>query len=216
MGKKFVKFISILVLLLTCATYAPQAGFAASSDAPEILLSTYSVGAVWYLLGGGILDACTKENVNAKITYVEGSGGVANVMGCNSGLFQMGLVWAPSVPLAFAGKEPFKEPMDNVRIVCAFYDGCLQYAVDAKSDIVTYADLKGKRVAPASKGADSEVLFRIILGLYGMTYNDLALVDHSGIGDALNLLADGHLDMAGTTLPVPSGTITEADRKSVV
>jgi TRAP transporter TAXI family solute receptor len=171
----------------------------------DLKLMTGPMGGSWYPLGGAIADAIQKDIPGVTMAVAPG-GGVANVEGLEIGKCEIGFSNSSSGVDGVYGRPPFKQKMTNMRQLANLYPQYFQIVVLEDSGIKSVADLKGKAISPGPKGHTGEFAARQVLEIYGLSYKDMAKVNHVGYNDAVVLMKDGHCDgwLLCTTVPASS------------
>ncbi|MCK5835819.1 MAG: TAXI family TRAP transporter solute-binding subunit, partial [Desulfobacula sp.] len=190
-------FLTILVILFCSST-----GFVFAAE--NLNIASGKAGGTWYPMGGAIADIIQNNVKGYNMSVMQGTGD-ANIIGVDKKMYTMGISFSFANADAALGKAQFKSPMNNIAGVAALYPAPLQIVVRGDSDIKTIEDLKGKRIAPGLKGTSGEVLVRNILKVHGLSYKDMAKIEHLAYADAAMLMKDGHIDafMPFTTVPAP-------------
>lgn len=193
----YKRYLMILVVLVCSCAFSVSA-------AENLNIASGKAGGTWYPMGGAIADII-QNNVNGYNMSVMQGTGDANIIGVNNKMYTLGISFSFANADAVQGKAQFKKPMTNISGVAALYPAPLQIVVRGDSDIKTIEDLKGKRIAPGLKGTSGEVLVRNILMVHGLSYKDMAKVEHLAYADAAMQMKDGHIDafMPFTTVPAP-------------
>ena len=197
-GSSMCKILTVfLVLMGWIVTGSATAG-------QNLNIASGKAGGTWYPMGGAIADIIQNSVDGYNMAVMQGTGD-ANIIGVNSKMYTLGISFSFANADAIQGKAQFKKPMDNIAGLAALYPAPLQIVVRGDSDIKSIADLKGKRIAPGLKGTSGEVLVRNILSVYGLSYQDMAKVEHLAYADAAMQMKDGHIDafMPFTTVPAP-------------
>ena len=188
---------------------------------PEILAQKYELkimtgpmGGAWYPLGGAIADAIQKAIPGVTLAVMPG-GGIGNVEALEIGKCDIGFSNSCSAVDGLVGRPPFKTKMGNLRQLANLYPQYFQMAVAEDSGIKSVADLKGKVLACDRKGLTGEQLSELVLKIYGLSYKDLAKVNHVSYSDGVSLMKDGHAQAFFLITTVPSSSIIDltADRK---
>ncbi|MBL4919238.1 TAXI family TRAP transporter solute-binding subunit [Szabonella alba] len=100
------------------ALAAVTAGHSPASAQPyNLTLCAASVGGTWSLIGAGIDNAVREAFPGSIVTIQTSAGGIANAASLQSGGCDFAIMHAPEVGLAMAGGEPFRAPMDNLRLL---------------------------------------------------------------------------------------------------
>ncbi len=167
-------------------------------------------GGFWYSLAGAYTNEIEKNIEGSSTSVIEG-GSVSNLIGIESGKFDMGFSNGQTVPEALNGENSFEKEAKNIRWAATLYPNVFHIVVPEDSDIQSVKDLKGKKVSPGIKGYSGELAFQSILELNNMSYDDLAKVEYVGTSDGANLLRDGHIDAIVGMISAPVSTFQELD-----
>ena len=102
------------------------------------------------------------------------SGGVVVVSAVDRGQGQLGLAQSDVVYIAYRrGIEDNLYPHKNLRAIAVLWTNTLYVLVQRDSPFHSISDLKGRRVGVIVKGTSGEFSTRIVLGAYGMSYDDI-------------------------------------------
>ncbi len=104
---------------------------------------------------------------------------------------------------AFKGK-----PVKNLRGIASLYPEAIQIVATKASGIKSVSDLRGKRVVVGAPGSGTEVDARIILGVHGITYEDIE-EDFLGFSEAVQRIKDNQADAAFVTAGFPTSSIID-------
>lgn len=212
--KKILVFITMLTFLLVvagCGGQKEQGGQDQGKEEPKatenvnLTIASGPQGGTWYPLGGAIANVI-QDNIPGAVVSVQQGGGEANAKGVDQGMYDIGITYSHTAAEAISGKENFEQPLTNISALAGLYPSALQIVVRADSDIKEIEDLKGKRISPGPAGLSGETLTRIVLGVHGLTYEDMAKVERVSYSDSANLFKDRQIDMYDpiTTWPAPS------------
>ncbi|MBL26007.1 MAG: C4-dicarboxylate ABC transporter substrate-binding protein [Rhodospirillaceae bacterium] len=190
-------------------------GLGHAANADEYRMMTGPQGGSWYPLGGAIANLVRETMPDVSIRVLPG-GGIANVLAVEKGKAQLSFGNANSTADAIAGRPPFGEEAPHIRHVATLYPQVFQVIVAADSGINSIADMKGRNVAVGLRGHTGEQIARQLLGVEGLTYDDLGSVNHVNYTDSVSLMKDGHIDafMIITTIPA-SAVMDVATARSV-
>ncbi len=180
----------------------------------DLKVMTGPMGGAWYPLGGAIADAIQKKIPGVAVSVMPG-GGIGNVEALEVGKCDIGFANSCSAVDGLFGRAPFKKKMENMRQLANLYPQYFQMAVPDDSPIKTVADMKGKVLACDRKGLTGEQLSELVLKVYGLSYKDLAKVNHVSYSDGVSLMKDGHAQAFFLITTIPSSSIIDlaADRK---
>ena len=162
-----------------------------------------------YYAFGSVIAQYVSTNSDVDVTAVTGNGSQANVEDMDAGFYQLAFCQSDVMSYAYAGTNLFEDigAIDSFSVVGALYMEQVQI-VTMNPDIKTVADLKGKNVSIGALG--SGVYFNAIdvLGVYGMTEDDINPV-YQSFGDSAESLKDGKIDAAFIVAGAPTTAITD-------
>lgn len=235
----FILKKQILLLLISLATLLVLAacGTATSSVKDEGNPEFYEFGAAaqgggFYAIASAMSHEISKNLDGAPVTVVEG-GAESNVMGLENGKFAIGLANGETYIQGLNGTDNFEKKHENVFWIATLYPNAFHIVVREDSDIYTLEDLKGKTINPGIKGYGGEILFKKVLEINDMSYDDIGKIEYVGTDDAGNLLRDNNIDaiavlnaapvstfqdLATTVgiriIPIPNETVEELNREN--
>lgn len=184
----------------------------------RLVIATASTGGTWYPLGGGVANIISKYIPNTSASAKPSGASVENIRNVGSGRVDLAIVMPDAAYFAFRGEADFKadKKYDNLRALFATYPiEAYFYTVD-KTGIKTFSDLKGKKVAVGAAGSGTEVFNRMVLEMYGITYDHIK-PQFLSAPEATEALKDGTVDAAMYLLGTPAPTIMElATQRKVV
>jgi TRAP transporter TAXI family solute receptor len=163
-------------LVIAAALGALLGANAASAQSYNLTLSGASPGGLWSAIGQGIDAALAKSHPGSTVTYQTSSGGLANIQLVSNGGVPMGLATDGELKYAHAGKEPFKSPVTDVRVLFRVYAPesrfqmthlILSKSFAEEHGVKTFADIVSKklpvRVAVNRRGnLDGDVSVRLM------------------------------------------------------
>ncbi len=148
-------------------------GMGMASASKKMMFVTGPSTGGWYPTGAAMGEIIMNGCPDLNITVTEG-GGVGNVRDVNANRAQIGYTFSNVFAEALSKRKPFdKEDINQVAGFLTLYTSHLQAAVHADSDIQSYADLKGKRIAPGRKNWSGEILMQRVLDAYGLSYDEV-------------------------------------------
>lgn len=213
-------------LLASCSssasTSSPSGSAAASSDvsstAPAkamnlVLCSSAEGGASYYLATGlcKILNEyCPQYNITNEAT--SGSGPENGQFVTDSPLDTFGMLNNDTLNSALKGltDRGFRQALPDLRIAMVGHMQYLYGVVLQNSDIKTFADLKGKKIALPPAGQGAYYQFFRIMEAYGLSEDDYSAVamTNAEAGDALK---DGTVQAAFVSGSIPQTTVSDLD-----
>jgi len=177
-------------------------------SAGELRIMTGPQGGSWYPLGGAIAELI-KRNVPGASATVQPGAGIINVQGVETGKAEIGFGNSVSTADGVAGRDPFKTPTKNVRQLATLYLQYYQMAVLDDSGVKTAGDLRGKAIGTQPRGNTGEQMTRHILEVYGLSYKDLAKVNHGSYNDSVALMKDGHIQAFEFISTIPAAALLD-------
>lgn len=128
------------------------------------------------------------------MSAIVSQGSVGNPTLVDSGEADLAITNFYSGSVAYSGGQPYGKKM-NIRGIMP-----LQYSIlhlvtfEARKDINTIADLRGKRIAVGPAGGGGVLLFRTLLSFYGMSIDDVK-PSYMSYADGTSAIKDGNVDV---------------------
>jgi len=197
--------------------------FASVSLALELVAVSASPGGSWFAVMGGICEILQKNDKSMQFRAIPGSG-VANPISVGSNKAQLGFAFPPNIAesLTAVGAYEGKEAVPGLRtIVGGFGSSPLHFAMRKdfadKHGIRSLKDIADKKIAVRIctdiAGTTDEYWGRKLLEFYGITYDNVkkwgGKVILGGYSDHVQLIKDGHADMAINNINIPAGPFVE-------
>ncbi len=158
---------------------------------------------------GGILGNQIKTTTGITVNVVATDGSKANILGVDTGNYQLGTVQSDVMSYAWEGSRAFQEEgkIDTFRVIGGLYAEAVQLITMDKS-IKSVADLKGKKVSIGAAG--SGVYFNAIdvLNAAGLEESDI-VPQYQSFADSADALKDGKIDAAFIVAGAPTPAIQE-------
>ena len=179
---------------------------AASSE--ELIFTTGGSSGTYYGFGS-VLAGQISGATDSKVTAVEGAGSQGNIELMDMEGAQLGFVQSDVMAYAYEGTNLFADfgAIDCFSTVAALYMEQVQI-VTCDPSIKTVADLAGKNVSIGAAGSGVYYNAIDILGVYGLTEEDINPT-YQGFGDSAEALKDGKIDAAFVVAGAPTTAITE-------
>lgn len=217
----------LVVVLLVVAVAATVAG--CSKSKPEgkvegkeypanwpkkIVLAGGIMGGPWYPLMVKVSEVLMREIPGLNVTVIEG-GSLANCRLIEKGQdAQMGLVYANVVYDARNGAYDDTK-MTNLLATNAFMTSYVQFMVPKNSSIKSLEDMFDKRIGSSPRGGGPDLIWQIVLGYYGKTYDDVRKaggnVSFVNYSETATLLKNGQLDVGLFQGECPHASAVEAE-----
>ena len=207
---KTKKFLVLLVIVFLIALVVAQGAFAQKDWPKNISMGTASVGGSMYVVGGLLSEVWSQIGVNASVE--ESAGSFHNTMLINAGeldtaQISQGAAWEAWSGVKITGL--FEEDAEHYHVMRAVHPQHVSYVHGwtADEDVEAFRDLSGKIVSGGPAGGTSDFWFRMILDILGVKPERVV---HTSLGDTVNLIRDGLLDLGATSGGVPTPAANEA------
>lgn len=194
-------------IILAAAVAAFGAG---ASMAEELRIGTASLGGAFYPIGQGISNLVNKYAGNdiSMVPVVTG-GSVQNPRLLADGEVEIAITNNNLAKLAVAGKGPYSAGALDIKAVAALHPSVLHMIALDGSDIETFEDLKGKRVAVGPAGGGTLGFLNFLLPIHGMSVDDIT-PSFLSYADGFSQLTDGNVDAALALSGYPAGAVMQA------
>ena len=196
----------IIALVLSLCLVFALCSCGGSSKNTELIFATGGEAGTYYAYGS-VIAQYVSNNTDLSVTAVVGNGSKANVEDLDSGDVQLGFCQSDVMSYAYKGTNLFENAIDSFSVVAALYMEQVQI-VTTNPDIKTVADLAGKTVSIGAAGSGTYFNAIDILGVYGLTENDINPV-YQSFGDSAESLKDGKIDAAIIVAGAPTNAITD-------
>ena len=196
----------LAMILALCMVFALCATSAFAAD--ELIFTTGGEAGTYYAFGS-VLAQYVSNNSDISVTAIAGNGSQANVEDMDAGDVQLGFCQSDVMSYAYNGTNLFEDlgKIDSFSVVAALYMEQVQI-VTTNPDIKTVADLKGKSVSIGVRGSGVYFNALDVLGVYGMTEDDIKPV-YQNFGDSAESLKDKKIDAAFIVAGAPTTAITD-------
>ena len=204
---------SSLALAALALGFSMSTGQAQTRD---IIFVSGPQGGGWYASSAAVGQILSEELDGVRVTINEG-GAVSNVRALSQGGdAQLGYSWTSFLSDGINGTGEFEgNPQTNVSPIMTMQRNYISIAVPAESDITSLADLADKRILSGNRGGGAERAFEKLMGLIGVTYDDIRANGGSliftGYGDGPSLMRDGHIDAVVIPGPAPHNLIMQIE-----
>ena len=170
-----MKKILTVVLALALVLSLGSAAFAEHLEgfSGDYLMGTGSATGNYFNFGSAMMNV-VKNVTGANITPTATGGSTENARLLGEGDTEFALIQTDVYSYAQNGIELFDgNPVTNLQAVTACYPEMVQIVVRKDSGIQSVADMVGKRICVGAVGSGYEVAARQILGIYGLSYDDI-------------------------------------------
>jgi TRAP transporter TAXI family solute receptor len=114
-----------------------------------------------------------------------------------------------SVFEAFHGGEDYGEAFHDLRVVAPLYANMVHVLVPRNSTATSLGDLAGARISVGAAGSGTEEVSRQLLGVYGLTYDDVE-ARFLTFSESSASLRDEAIDAAIISVGYPAAAVLEA------
>ncbi len=158
---------------------------------------------------GGILGNQIKQDSGITVNVVSTDGSKANILGIDTGDYQLATVQSDVMAYACAGTRSFEVEgkMDSFRVIGGLYAEAVQL-LTMDPAIKTVADLKGKKVSIGAPGSGVYFNAMDILTAAGLTVEDIK-PQYQSFDESADALKDGKIDAAFIVAGPPTPAIQE-------
>ena len=200
--KRFLAILTVLAVVLVA--FAACGG----GSTTTMTMGTGGTQGTYYAYGG-ILGNHLKTATGITVNVVSTDGSKANILGIDTGNYQLGTVQSDVMAYAAEGSRTFEAEgaIDSFRVIGGLYAEAVQL-ITMDPSIKSVADLKGKKVSIGAAG--SGVYFNAVdvLGAAGLTEDDIK-AQYQSFGDSADALKDGKIDAAFIVAGAPTPAIQE-------
>ncbi|CAK7032989.1 MAG: hypothetical protein DELT_00438 [Desulfovibrio sp.] len=172
-----------------------------------VSIATGGTSGTYYPIGGAIAAAVTKGS-DIQATAETGNASVANINLVAQGEIEVAFVQNDIAFWAYNGQLMFKSPLKNVRAVASLYPEHVQLILDAKANVKTITDLKGKRVGIGAAGSGVEGDVQAIFQVAKMTYKDIN-ANFLDFGATTNRFKDNQIDAGFVVAGFPTASVMD-------
>ena len=187
-----------------------SSGNAAATTASNAKLRFVTGGesGTYYAFGSVIAQHAT-NNAGINVVGLVGNGSQSNVQELQDGNAELAFCQSDVMAYAYDGTNLFADigKIDCFSTVAALYTEQVQI-VTTDPSIKTVADLAGKSVSIGAAGSGVYFNAMDVLGVYGLTENDIKPT-YQSFGDSADALKNGQIDAAFIVAGAPTTAVTD-------
>ncbi len=184
--------------------------FGGAAQAEELRMGTASVGGAFYPMGQSISNLVNKyAGDGISMVPIVTGGSVQNPRLIGTNEVEIAITNNNLAVLAIKGKGPYKSGAIGLSAIAALHPSVLHMIVMGDSDIETFEDLKGKRVAIGPAGGGTLGFLNFLLPLHDMTLDDFT-PSFLSYSDGFSQLTDRNVDAAFALSGYPAGAVMQA------
>ena len=197
------------LFILAAALFLLTACGEVFSEDKEVVLATGGTAGTYFAVGGTMATVLNPLLKNSSLSILSTGGSKANIQMLSSQEAQLAIVQNDVMYYAYTGTDLFSQDnkYDKVSAVAGLYDETIQI-VTCDSGLKTISDLKGKIVSVGDAGSGVEFNSKQILEAYGMTFDDIVVVNAS-FGDSAEDLKSGAIDAAIIVAGAPTKAVAD-------
>lgn len=185
---------------------------AACGDAPgsgTLALATAGTGGVYYVLGGALAEAWSRDLPDHSVVAEVTGGSVENLNLLLRREVAVAFSMGTNAYQAYNGDAPFTgRPGGEVLALAALYPNVLHLVTLRDSGIRGLADLRDRRVSVGAPGSGTEVGARTLLEANGLGY-DVIRPQRLNFNETANAIRDGQADAGFWSVGIPTSSILD-------
>ena len=182
---------------------------AVNAMADNLFLVTGGPMGTYFAVGSTMADVLNPLLTESKLVVASSGASKANLKMIEDGDAQIGTVQNDVMYYAYTGTSLFEgeEPYKNFSSVASLYDETIQI-ITCDESIQSVADLAGKIVSVGDEGSGVEFNAKQILEAYGLSFDDIKVVNAS-FGASADALETGDIDAAFIVAGAPTTAVEE-------
>lgn len=192
--------LAIAILVLGCE------GGAGSTF---LSIGTGGTGGIYYPFGGALASRLSSRLADRRFTAEVTAASVENIKRLQQGQIDIGMSIALALPEARSGGPDFAQPFEDLTVIAPMWPNPLNVLVPQSSDIRSIEDLRGRTVSVGAPGSGTEMVTRVVLDAFDMSYDDIderfLSFTESSAG-----IRDGSVDAAFLEVAFPAAAVMEA------
>ena len=177
--------------------------------ASDLTLGTGGTTGTYYAVGGVMATVLNPVMEDVDLTVTATGASKANIQLIDEEDADLAIVQNDVMYYAYTGTDLFEDEgaYETFASVAGLYDETVQI-VTCFPDIKSVDDLEGKTVSVGDAGSGTEFNAKQILGAYGLTFDDINVVN-LGFGDSAESLKDGKIDAAFIVAGAPTTAVVD-------
>jgi TRAP transporter TAXI family solute receptor len=197
------------VRAITCLAAAALAAGCSSGPGPRRLsIATGGTGGVYYVYGGALAQALSRELPDVEATAEVTAASVENLTFLAQGTADLAFSLADTAADAVEGRGRFASALP-VCALASLYDNVTHIVVPADSPVRAVADLRGRRVSTGSPNSGTEVVAERVLKAAGLDPARDITPERLGVSESAAALKDGKVDAFFWSGGLPTAAVME-------
>ena len=201
-----------MVLSMVTGALLLSALGAANVMADDLYFVTGGPMGTYYAIGNAMTEVLNPLLTDSELVLESSGASKANLEMIEEGDAQLATVQNDVMSYAYTGTSLFEEEgaYKNFSAVAGLYDETIQI-ITADENLKSVADLAGKKVSVGDAGSGVEFNAREILEVYGLSFDDITVVNGS-FAEAADGLEKGEIDAAFIVAGAPTAAVEELAR----
>ena len=201
MKKKVLGILLAATMVMGTSTVAMAAS--------DLTLGTGGTTGTYYAVGGVMATVLNPVMEDVDLTVTATGASKANIQLIDEEDADLAIVQNDVMYYAYTGTDLFEDEgaYETFASVAGLYDETVQI-VTCFDGIKSVDDLEGKTVSVGDAGSGTEFNAKQILGAYGLTFDDINVVN-LGFGDSAESLKDGKIDAAFIVAGAPTTAVVD-------
>ena len=201
MKKKVLGILLAAAMVMGTSTVAMAAS--------DLTLGTGGTTGTYYAVGGVMATVLNPVMEDVDLTVTATGASKANIQLIDEEDADLAIVQNDVMYYAYTGTDLFEDEgaYETFASVAGLYDETVQI-VTCFDGIKSVDDLEGKTVSVGDAGSGTEFNAKQILGAYGLTFDDINVVN-LGFGDSAESLKDGKIDAAFIVAGAPTTAVVD-------
>ena len=201
--------LSLVLLLGGCAGISPV-------NKEKAVLATGGTAGTYFAVGSAMSTVLNPVLKRSELSVLSTGGSRANIALLDNKEASFAIVQNDVLYYAYTATDLFDGDTahEKLRGIACLYEETLQI-VTCDANIKTVADLKGKNVCVGDEGSGVEVNARQILEAYGMTFEDINVVN-APFEEAAQSLKKGEIDAAFIIAGAPTKAVTDLSKDTKI
>ena len=205
-----MKMRNIFVLLLVLAVAFPvfARGAQDGSTRPQVFsLATAGLGGTYYIVGAGLAEAITQRVGPLTVNAIIAPGSAGNPLMLDRHEAELGITNYFSGSNAIHGRPPFEHRIPIAGIAPLQFSTLHIMVMANRTDLRTFADLRGARVNLGPAGGGGATFFNELLPFWGLSPSDFNF-SYLSYTEGTDALRDGRIDVNTPNGAFPLETVS--------
>jgi TRAP transporter TAXI family solute receptor len=209
--KSIIVLAAAMLIAAGCSKSQPAQNRAAAAQQPvSITIGTAGTAGTYYVVAAAMAQTINKFSDFLHVTAQSTKGSIENINLTNTGELEMGMSNSDGVYWATTGTGSYDGKPQNLSAVMSLYLSCGQMAALKKSNINSYADMKGKRVCLGPPSTTIVEMSKAIFRAYGIDPEKDIRPYYLAFDEGLAELIDGTLDATFFVAAAPTAAMVNA------